>query len=75
MIPLLVTFVSFKDDHLAHHRYNRSAKDPDAFTMGRRGFLDFVLFYTYILIGAVLTEEFASQIAGFSPQQAASQTA
>lgn len=55
MIPLLVTFVSFKDDHLAHHRYNRSPRDPDAFTMGRRGLLDFVLFYAYILIGGFLT--------------------
>ncbi|MBI3245140.1 MAG: fatty acid desaturase [Deltaproteobacteria bacterium] len=55
MIPLLVTFVSFKEDHLEHHRYNRSPKDPDAFTMGQRGVLDFVLFYVYIVVGGVLT--------------------
>lgn len=55
MIPLIVTFISFKEDHLEHHRYNRSPKDPDAFTMGKRGILDFVLFYAYILIGGVLT--------------------
>ena len=55
MIPLVVTFITFKEDHLEHHRYNRSAKDPDAFTTGNRGVLDFVLFYAYLLIGGVLT--------------------
>ena len=55
MIPLLATFITFKEDHLEHHRYNRSAQDPDAFTMGKRGALDFVLFYAYILVGGVLT--------------------
>ena len=54
-VPIIVTFSSFKEDHLEHHRYNRSPKDPDAFTMGNRGFLDFLLFYAYILIGGVLT--------------------
>ena len=55
MIPLMVSFISFKEDHLEHHRYNRSYKDPDAFTMGKRGILDFVLFYAYIVAGAVLS--------------------
>ena len=55
MIPLLATFITFKEDHLEHHRYNRSAQDPDAFTMGKRGVLDFVLFYAYILVGGLLT--------------------
>jgi fatty acid desaturase len=55
MIPLMVSFVSFKEDHLEHHRYNRSYEDPDAFTMGKRGVLDFVLFYAYIVAGAVLS--------------------
>ncbi len=55
MVPLMVSFISFKEDHLEHHRYNRSYKDPDAFTMGKRGILDFVLFYTYIVAGAVLS--------------------
>jgi len=54
-IPIIITFCSFKEDHLEHHRYNRSPKDPDAFTMGKRGFLDFLLFYSYIVIGGVLT--------------------
>jgi fatty acid desaturase len=55
MIPLVVTFITFKEDHLEHHRFNRTAKDPDAFTMGTRSVLDFILFYAYILIGGVLT--------------------
>ncbi|VAW82643.1 Fatty acid desaturase [hydrothermal vent metagenome] len=55
MVPLMVSFISFKEDHLEHHRYNRSYEDPDAFTMGKRGVLDFVLFYTYIVAGAVLS--------------------
>lgn len=54
-LPLFVTFISFKEDHLEHHRYNRSPKDPDAFTMGQRGLADFVLFYGYILVGGILT--------------------
>jgi len=54
-LPLPITFVSFMDDHLAHHKYNRSPKDPDAFTMGARKFPDFLLFYAYILIGGLLT--------------------
>jgi fatty acid desaturase len=54
-IPILVTFLAFKEDHLEHHRYNRSTSDPDAFTMGKRRVLDFVLFYAYVVVGGVLT--------------------
>jgi fatty acid desaturase len=54
-LPIIITFISFKEDHLEHHRYNRTAKDPDAFTMGKRTFADFLLFYAYILIGGILT--------------------
>ncbi len=54
-LPIFVTFVAFKEDHLEHHRYNRSPKDPDAFTMGDRKPLDFLLFYAYMAIGVVLT--------------------
>jgi fatty acid desaturase len=54
-IPIIVTYVSFREDHLEHHRYNRTARDPDAFTMGQRSPLDFVLFYAYTLFGGVLT--------------------
>jgi len=55
IIPMLISFISFKEDHLAHHRYNRSPKDPDAFTMGKRGVGDYFLFYSYALIGVFLT--------------------
>jgi fatty acid desaturase len=55
MMPLMATFVGFKEDHLEHHRYNRSPDDPDSFTMGKRGVLDFVLFYAYAVAGIVLS--------------------
>ena len=55
MIPIMISFISFKEDHLEHHRYNRSYEDPDAFTMGKRGILDFVLFYAYLVAGGVLS--------------------
>jgi fatty acid desaturase len=54
-LPIFVTFIAFKEDHLEHHKNNRSPKDPDAFTMGKRGIGDFVLFYAYMLIGVLLT--------------------
>jgi len=46
--------LAFKEDHLAHHRYNRSAKAPDAFTMGQPTLGDFLPFYAYVLVGGVL---------------------
>jgi fatty acid desaturase len=55
LVPLMVSFVAFREDHLVHHRFNRSPQDPDAFTMGKRGFLDFLTFYAYAAIGGVLT--------------------
>jgi fatty acid desaturase len=55
MIPIFASFVAFKEDHLEHHRFNRSPRDPDAFTMGKRGALDFLLFYAYAVAGAVLS--------------------
>lgn len=55
MLPIFATFVAFKEDHIEHHRYNRSPRDPDAFTMGKRGFLDYLTFYAYALIGGVLS--------------------
>ncbi len=55
MLPIFATFVGFREDHIEHHRHNRSPRDPDAFTMGKRGFADFVLFYAYALIGGVLS--------------------
>ena len=55
MLPIFATFVGFREDHIEHHRHNRSPRDPDAFTMGKRGVADFVLFYAYALIGGVLS--------------------
>ncbi len=55
MVPIFASFIAFREDHLEHHRHNRSPKDPDAFTMGKRGPLDFVLFYAYMVVGAVLS--------------------
>jgi fatty acid desaturase len=55
MLPIFATFVGFREDHIEHHKYNRSPRDPDSFTMGKRGFADFVLFYAYALIGGVLS--------------------
>ncbi len=55
MLPLMVSFIAFKEDHLKHHRFNRSPMDPDAFTMGRRGVADFAVFYLYFFIGGLLT--------------------
>lgn len=55
MLPIFATFVGFREDHIEHHRHNRSPRDPDAFTMGRRGLADFILFYAYALIGGVLS--------------------
>lgn len=55
MIPLIISFTSFKEDHLIHHKHNRTSKDPDAFTMGKRGVGDFILFYAYAIIGVFLT--------------------
>ncbi|MEK7779550.1 MAG: fatty acid desaturase [Pseudomonadota bacterium] len=55
IIPMFISFISFKEDHLLHHRHNRTHKDPDAFTMGKRGIGDYILFYAYGLVGVFLT--------------------
>jgi fatty acid desaturase len=55
MLPIFATFVGFREDHIEHHRHNRSPRDPDAFTMGRRGVLDFLQFYAYALAGGLLS--------------------
>lgn len=47
LLPVMVTFVAFKEDHLEHHKYNRSYRDPDSFAMGKRRIGDFILFYVY----------------------------
>lgn len=72
MLPIFATFVGFREDHIEHHRHNRSPKDPDSFTMGRRGVADFVLFYAYALIGGVLSFlhfNFIYPVQKFGPKQ------
>ena len=55
MIPLLISYTSFKEDHLAHHAGNRSPRDPDAVFYGKRKPIDFILFYAYCFLGVLLT--------------------
>lgn len=55
MIPFLISYTAFKEDHLVHHTYNRSPRDPDAVFYGQRKPLDFILFYAYCFVGGVLT--------------------
>ncbi|MEJ0099774.1 MAG: fatty acid desaturase [Pseudomonadota bacterium] len=55
MLPIFATFVGFREDHIEHHRHNRSPRDPDAFTMGKRGMLDYLQFYAYALAGGALS--------------------
>lgn len=72
MVPIFASFVSFREDHLEHHRHNRSPRDPDAFTMGRRGVMDFVLFYAYMVAGALLSFvhfNLLYPLAGFNARQ------
>ncbi len=54
LLPVMVTFVAFKEDHMEHHKYNRSYQDPDSFTMGKRGVADFIVFYLYAAASIVL---------------------
>ncbi len=51
---MLVPFTAYRDDHLLHHRNNRTPKDTAAFTMGKRRPLDFLIFYTYCFGGIVV---------------------
>lgn len=55
MLPLFASFVAFKEDHIEHHRHTRSPRDPDAFPMGQRRLVDFLLFYGYMVAGALLS--------------------
>ncbi len=72
LLPIFATFVAFRQDHIEHHRHNRSARDPDAFTMGSRRVVDFVVFYAYVLAGGVLTFlhfNFIYPFTNFGPRQ------
>jgi fatty acid desaturase len=44
-----------KHDHLAHHRYNRTERDPDAYNVGRRSFWPSALHFMIVLLGLPLS--------------------
>jgi fatty acid desaturase len=44
-----------RHDHLAHHRYNRTERDPDAYNVGRRSFWPSVLHYLIVVLGLPLS--------------------
>lgn len=44
-----------RHDHLAHHRYNRTERDPDAYNVGRRSFWPTVLHYAIVVLGLPLS--------------------
>lgn len=44
-----------RHDHLAHHRYNRTERDPDAYNVGRRSFWPSVLHYAIVILGLPLS--------------------
>ncbi len=49
-----VPFRSARDAHLRHHRYNRTARDPDAYNAGADGLLVRVQFYVVVTLGLAL---------------------
>jgi fatty acid desaturase len=50
----LVPFRSARDAHLRHHRYNRTARDPDAYNVGADGLLVRAQFYVVVTLGLAL---------------------
>lgn len=50
-----IAFEPLRHDHLAHHRYNRTARDPDAYNAGRRSVGLTLLFYAVVLLGLPLS--------------------
>lgn len=50
-----IAFEPLRHDHLAHHRYNRTARDPDAYNAGRRSPGLTLLFYAVVVLGLPLS--------------------
>lgn len=50
-----VPFRSARDAHLRHHRYNRTARDPDAYNVGADGLAVRVQFYVVVTLGLALS--------------------
>jgi len=44
-----------RHDHLAHHKYNRTERDPDAYNVGRPSFWPTLLHYTIAIFGLPLS--------------------
>ena len=50
-----IAFEPLRHDHLAHHKFNRTARDPDAYNAGRRSLGLTLLFYAVVLLGLPLS--------------------
>ncbi|RKH01282.1 fatty acid desaturase family protein [Corallococcus carmarthensis] len=50
-----IAYEPMRHDHLAHHRWNRTEKDPDAYNAGRRSLGLCALFYATVLLGIPLS--------------------
>lgn len=57
-----VSFPAARHDHLLHHRHSRTARDPDAYNVGRRSLGLVVLFYAVVLFGLPLSIVFFNVI-------------
>ncbi|MDY7224926.1 fatty acid desaturase family protein [Hyalangium rubrum] len=57
LLSLLVgiAYEPMRHDHLAHHRWNRTEKDPDAYNAGRRSLGLSALYYATVLFGIPLS--------------------
>jgi len=50
-----IAYEPLRHDHLAHHRYNRTERDPDAYNAGRRSLSTTLLYYGVVLFGLPLS--------------------
>lgn len=50
-----IAYEPMRHDHLAHHRWNRTEKDPDAYNAGRRSLGLSALYYATVLFGIPLS--------------------
>jgi fatty acid desaturase len=50
-----IAYEPMRHDHLAHHRWNRTEKDPDAYNAGRRSFGLSALYYATVFLGIPLS--------------------
>ncbi len=75
-IPSLVSFTAYRVTHLAHHRYNRTADDPDEFSnLTRRGPLLSLAFYAWMLVGTFVYFLFHVPVTAFARGKTAERVA